>query len=183
MSPRSLPLLACLALAAACTGVPEGVEPVRGFDVERYLGTWYEVYRLDHRFERGLSHVTAQYSRREDGTIAVTNTGFDARKCREEEAVGRAKFLGEHDVASLSVTFFWPFAGGYHVIGLDRETYGWALVSGPSREYLWLLAREPALSEEDQARALEIARDAGFDVDALLRVAHGVRECLVTADP
>lgn len=174
---RVLPGLAALVLLAGCTGIPEGIEPVRGFEVERYLGTWYEIRRLDHRFERGLSHVTAHYAPREDGTIAVTNRGLDRATCRIEEATGRARFLGDPEVASLAVTFFPPFSGGYHVFALDREAYGWALVSGPTRDYLWLLARAPSLAAEDEAKALAIARDAGFDVDALLRVDHGAQAC------
>ncbi|MDW8443032.1 MAG: lipocalin family protein [Acetobacteraceae bacterium] len=136
---------AALALAlAACTGVPEGVSPVR-FDPDRYLGTWYEIARLDHRFQRGDVAATATYALNPDGTIAVTNRGWRPDGT-ERSVTGRARFLGPRDVASLAVTFRWPFEGGYHVIRLDPD-YRIALVSGPTRDYLWLLSRTPTLPE------------------------------------
>ncbi len=128
-----IPLLALL--LAGCTGVPEGVQPVRGFDPERYLGTWHEIARLDHSFERGLVQVTATYAKREDGGIDVLNRGHDPVKGAWKEAKGRAYFIAEPDLASLKVSFFGPFYGGYHVFALDPD-YGWALISGPTREYM-----------------------------------------------
>ncbi len=106
----------------ACTERPPGVEPVSGFDIGRYEGIWYEILRLDHSFERGLTNVTAVYTVRQDGSVDVLNRGFDRARCRWKEAHGRARFQGRNDVASLSVTFFWPFAGGYYVFALDRAS-------------------------------------------------------------
>lgn len=156
---------------AACTAVPEGLEPVRGFDVERYLGRWYEIARLDHRFERGLSRVTADYGRRDDGGIRVLNRGWDAAAGEWKEAEGRAYPIGDADVGSLKVSFFGPFYGGYHVLALDPD-YRWALVAGPSRDYLWILAREPRLDPELYRRLVAQAAAAGFPVDTLIEVAH-----------
>jgi apolipoprotein D and lipocalin family protein len=171
-------LVICLALLlAACTGRPAGVEPVGGFEVGRYLGTWYEVMRLDHRFERGLSHVTATYAQGADGTISVVNRGLERSSCQWRQASGVARFQGPGDVASLSVTFFWPFAGGYHVFALDRERYGWAIVSGPSHDYLWILSRTPELPAELRARLVEAARARAFPVDQLILVDHGPSGC------
>ena len=82
----------CLVLQG-CTGIPEGIEPVTGFDQERYLGAWYEIARLDHSFERGLSEVTATYSTNPDGSIAVLNRGFDQEEGRWREAEGVARFV------------------------------------------------------------------------------------------
>ena len=158
-------------LLAACTSVPDGVEPVRGFDLERYLGRWHEIARLDHSFERGLSRVTADYSRRDDGGVRVLNRGYDAAKGAWKEAEGRAYPIGDIDVASLKVSFFGPFYGGYHVIALDPD-YRWALVAGPSRDYLWILAREPQLDAAIYARLVAQAAASGFPVDGLIRVAH-----------
>ena len=158
-------------LLAACTSVPDGVEPVRGFDLERYLGRWHEIARLDHSFERGLSRVTADYSRRDDGGVRVLNRGYDAAKGAWKEAEGRAYRIGDIDVASLKVSFFGPFYGGYHVIALDPD-YRWALVAGPSRDYLWILAREPQLDAAIYARLVAQAAASGFPVDGLIRVAH-----------
>lgn len=173
MPPRAL--LALILLLAAglsgCTGLPEGVRPVAGFELERYLGTWYEIARLDHRFERGLSEVTATYSPRPDGGIDVLNRGYESAEGEWREARGRAYFLGEPQVASLKVSFFGPFYGGYHVLALDPD-YGWALVSGPSRDYLWILARRPELPAEVTGALVDQARALGYPVEGLIFVDH-----------
>jgi apolipoprotein D and lipocalin family protein len=170
--PRRL-AFTCLLVAwlTACTAVPDGLEPVRGFETERYLGRWYEIARLDHSFERGLSRVTADYSRRDDGGIRVLNRGYDETGGAWKEAEGKAYTLGEADVASLKVSFFGPFYGGYHVIALDPG-YRWALVAGPSRDYLWILARAPELDPAIYARLVAQADAGGFPVEQLIRVNH-----------
>ncbi len=153
-------------LAAACTGAPDGVTPVR-FDPDRYLGTWYEIARLDHRFQRGDVAATATYALNPDGSIAVTNRGWRADGT-ERAVTGRARFLGPRDVASLAVTFRWPFEGGYHVIRLDPD-YRIALVSGPTRDYLWLLSRTPTLPEPVVQEWLAFAAGRGFPVERIIR--------------
>ncbi|MGB1088871.1 MAG: lipocalin family protein, partial [Alphaproteobacteria bacterium] len=163
-------LVLCGVFLGACTAPPKGVEPVQGFDVERYLGKWFEVARLDHSFERGLSNVTAEYSMSGDGGVTVLNKGFARATCEESAAEGRAVFIGSSDIASLKVTFFWPFAGGYHVMALDKTDYAYALVAGPSFDYLWLLSRTPSLPADTQARLLLEAKAAGFDVSQLIFV-------------
>jgi apolipoprotein D and lipocalin family protein len=168
-------LIGVLAVLAGCTGRPDGVEPVSLFDINRYQGTWYEIMRLDHSFERGLTNVTATYDLRDDGAVGVLNRGFDRGECRWKEADGVAEFQGERTVASLSVTFFWPFAGGYHVFALDEQNY--ALVSGPSHEYLWILARRPDLPVEIRDDLVRKARDQGFPVDDLILVDHSQLPC------
>ena len=154
-----------------CTGIPEGLEPVRGFEPERYMGRWFEVARLDHGFERGLTDVTAEYAIDDDGDVLVRNRGYDVEDEEWREAEGTASFQGARDVGSLSVAFFWPFYGGYHVLALDPD-YGWALVCGPSRDYLWILARTPTLPEAVRAELLASAEGWGFDTEALIWVAH-----------
>lgn len=170
-------LLLMTALVGGCTGTPQGAEPVRPFDVQRYKGEWFEIMRLDHSFERGLTNVTATYTLRDDGSVSVLNKGFDRKNCRWKEADGRAVFQGDRDTGSLSVTFFSPFAGGYHVFGLDQQEYGWALISGPSRNYLWILARRPDLSPDIRNRLVDQARRAGFPVQNLILVDHGIPDC------
>ena len=164
---RPGPVLLFLGVLAGCTAVPTGVEPVRGFDLGRYLGTWHEIARLDHSFERGLTNVTANYSKREDGGVNVVNRGFDPVKGIWKEARGRAYFLHGPDIASLKVSFFGPFYGGYHVFALDPD-YRWALVAGPSKSYLWILAREPYLPPDVLAELVETAGRAGFDTGSLI---------------
>ncbi len=163
-------------LLTACTGTPRGIEPVENFDGERYMGHWYEIKRLDHRFERGLRNVTAEYSLREDGRVNVTNRGLDTESCEWQEVSGTARFRGDTNTASLAVTFTWPFAGGYHVFALDDD-YQWALVSGPTRGFLWLLARDPDMPAAQRERLVELARVRGFPVDDLILVDHGEPDC------
>ena len=164
--------LSCALLLSACTSVPDGVTPVSSFELERYLGRWYEIARLDHSFERGLSDVTADYSLQADGSVEVINRGYDGNKAEWREAVGRAVFIGERDVGSLKVSFFGPFYGGYHIADLDQPGYRWALVTGPDRDYLWILARTPDLPAEVRERLVNKARALGFDTEALIWVRH-----------
>lgn len=167
--------LAALAAMAACsravmTRVPAGITPVTGFQVDRYMGQWYEIARLDHRFERGMTDVSASYALNDDGTVRVVNRGLKNGQWKSVE--GTARFLGDPATASLAVTFFPGFPGGYHVFALDPD-YRWAVVSGPDRGYLWILARQPAMDAATYGRLTGIARDNGFAVDDLIRVRHG----------
>ena len=149
----------CLVLMG-CTGIPEGIEPVTDFDQERYLGTWYEIARLDHSFERGLSEVTATYRANPDGSIAVLNRGFDQEEARWREAEGVARFVDSSTVAHLKVSFFGPFYGSYIVFELG-ENYEHAFVSGFNREYLWLLSRSPQVSDTLRNEFLETITKLG----------------------
>ncbi len=161
-----------MALLAGCTGVPEGIAPVRGFELERYLGTWYEIARLDHSFERGLSSVTANYSMRDDGGVRVLNRGYSAENDSWDEAEGKAFFVGDEDRGHLKVSFFGPFYGAYVVFGLDQDDYQYSFVAGPDRSYLWLLAREPEVSDELMERFISRASELGFATDDLIYVEH-----------
>lgn len=161
-----------LLFLAGCVAIPEDIEPVRGFELERYLGRWYEIARLDHSFERGLINVTADYSLLEDGRVRVVNRGYRPDEERWETAEGVAKFVGPPDVGRLKVSFFGPFYGGYNIIALDRNDYRHALVCGPNRSYLWILAREPYLVPAVTADLVDRARALGFAVDKLIMVEH-----------
>ncbi len=158
---------------AGCTSIPKGVTPIQGFQLERYLGTWYEIARLDHSFEQGLDNVTATYKQRPDGGIDVLNRGYDQTRKIWREAKGRAYFLAGPETASLKVSFFGPFYGGYHVMALDND-YLWAMVSGPSHSYFWVLARTPDLPEGLLNNLLQTARQSGFDLKNLIRVSHDI---------
>lgn len=160
--------LLCVFLSA-CAGIPEGIQPVTGFQVERYLGKWYEIARLDHPFERGLEQVSAEYSQREDGDIRVLNRGFNTRQQKFEEAEGRAKFVGQPDVGQLKVSFFGPFYGGYNIVELDPN-YQYVLVAGNDRDYLWILARTPQLEAAVQQWLVAKAKSLGFATDQLIFV-------------
>lgn len=155
-----------------CVAIPSGIEPVTGFELERYLGRWYEIARLDHAFERGLTHVTADYRRQEDGRIRVVNRGYRPGEDRWETAEGVAVPVRAADVGRLKVSFFGPFYGGYNIIALDRTAYRHALVCGPSRSYLWILARDPILAPAVRDDLVARARALGFATEELIMVDH-----------
>ncbi|WLT32595.1 lipocalin family protein [Geothrix sp. PMB-07] len=165
---RSLHLLTLgwLLTMLGCTGVPDGVKPVQGFDLNRYLGQWHEVARLDHGFERGLTQVTATYSLRPDGSVKVLNRGWDATSGKWKVAEGRALFVGAASEGRLKVSFFGPFYGAYTVIELEPERY--SMICGPSRSYFWILARQPKLDAKTLERLLDRARALGFATDQLI---------------
>jgi apolipoprotein D and lipocalin family protein len=167
---RLVALFLTALLFSGCTGLPKGVEPVRGFELERYLGTWYEIARLDHVFERGLDRVSARYTLRDGGGVRVVNRGYSSEKQAWEEVVGKAYFVGDSDEAYLKVSFFGPFYGSYVVFELDRENYQYAFVSGPDRSYLWLLSRTPTVSTGLMDYFVQRARELGFDTDSLIFV-------------
>lgn len=156
-------------LLTGCTSAPKGIEPVQEFELSKYLGTWYEIARLDHSFERGLSNVTAEYSLRKDGGVRVINRGYSAEEGKWEQAEGKAYFVEDSDTGHLKVSFFGPFYGAYVVFNLD-EDYQQSFVSGPDRSYLWFLSRTPTVSEADKQRFIQAARAKGFDTDELIFV-------------
>jgi apolipoprotein D and lipocalin family protein len=158
--------------AAGCTGVPEGVETVKGFELDRYLGTWHEIARLDHPFERGLSNITANYSLRDDGGVKVVNRGYNVEKQEWDEAEGKAYFVDDEDVGRLKVSFFGPFYGGYNIIELDKEGYEYSMVAGPDRSYLWILSRSPDLDDAVLDRLIAKARELRFPIAELIMVDH-----------
>ncbi|HPC93977.1 MAG TPA: lipocalin family protein [Sedimentisphaerales bacterium] len=160
------------AVLTGCAGAPSGIRPVQDFDLSRYLGTWYEIARLDHSFERGLSNVSATYTMRKDGGVNVLNKGYDKRKDQWKQAKGKAYFVGEPTTGHLKVSFFGPFYGSYVIIALDRDQYSYALVCGPSRSYLWILARDRSLDPSVVDMLAARAKELGFDTDALIWVEH-----------
>ncbi|HPC46909.1 MAG TPA: lipocalin family protein [Deltaproteobacteria bacterium] len=166
--------LACIVclLLAGCAGIPGGMTPVDGFELNRYLGTWYEIARLDHPFERGLSRVTATYSMMGDGVVKVVNRGYSRRSGSWRQVEGTARPAARPDVGHLKVTFLWPFSASYVVWWLDREHYRYALVCGPTKSYLWILAREPVVPQEILDELVSRAELSGFDTRSLIFVAH-----------
>ena len=141
------------------------------FDVKRYVGKWYEIARLDFKYEQGLNNVTADYSLKDDGTINVINRGYDYKKEKWEEAKGKAKFVDAKDEARLKVSFFGPFYSGYNVIAIDPN-YQYALVAGESLENLWLLSREKSMPENIKQDYLQKAKSIGYNTGDLVWVEH-----------
>jgi len=167
----SLLILAVMIGFGSCTSIPKGAVAVKPFDIEKYLGKWYEIARMDFRFERDLNNVTANYSRNDNGTIKVDNQGYNYVTKEWKQAIGKAKPAGQPDEARLKVSFFGPFYSAYNVIALDSE-YKYALVAGKNLKYLWILSRETTVPESIKNSYLKIAQDLGFDIAALIWVEH-----------
>ncbi|MFB2801447.1 lipocalin family protein [Shewanella seohaensis] len=167
---KKLLLLISVLVLSGCLGMPRNVEPVKDFQLERYLGKWYEIARLDHSFERGLTQVTAEYSLKADGGVKVINRGYSSDTQQWKEAEGKAYFVNGNGEAYLKVSFFGPFYGSYVVFGLDQQDYQYAFISGPDTDYLWLLARTPTVSPEVMKQFVEMASARGFDTSSLIYV-------------
>ncbi len=173
---KKLLLIACL-LLTACLGTPDNVKVVDHVDPERYLGTWYEIARLDHSFERGLEQVTATYSMRDDGGIKVINKGYNPEKQAWKEAEGKAYFLepahpDKTYPGKLKVSFFGPFYGAYNIMDLDKDNYSYVMICGPDKSYFWILSRTPQLSEGIKQQLISLADKLGFDTGKLIYVSH-----------
>ena len=153
----------------SCVSVPKNVEPVSGFELNKYTGKWYEIARLDHGFERGLEKVSATYSINDDGSVRVVNKGLSIKNQQWQEAVGKAKFVRDENTGFLKVSFFGPFYGSYVIFDLDKENYQYAFVTG-GKNYLWLLSRTPTISEELKNKFLRVSMEAGYNVDELIFV-------------
>ncbi|MDT3388723.1 MAG: lipocalin family protein, partial [Bacteroidota bacterium] len=126
---------------SSCASIPEGAVAVKPFDKGKYLGKWYEIARLDFKYERNMNNTTAEYSLNDNGTIKVDNRGYNYKKGKWQQAIGKAKFVGDENLAMLKVSFFGPFYSGYNVIAIDKN-YKYALIAGASLKYLWILSRE-----------------------------------------
>ena len=167
---RKLLLVISVFLLSGCLGMPKYVEPVNNFELNRYLGKWYEIARLDHSFERGLSQVCAEYSLKDDGGVMVINRGFSTEKNAWKEAEGKAYFVNGDNEGYLKVSFFGPFYGSYVVFELDHENYQYAFISGPDTDYLWLLARTPTVPAEVLQKFVDMSKARGFNTDDLIYV-------------
>ncbi|MBO2686954.1 lipocalin family protein [Shewanella algae] len=169
---RRVLLVVFAALLSGCLGMPDSVKPVSGFELNNYLGKWYEVARLDHSFERGLTQVTAEYKMRSDGGVSVLNRGYSEADGEWKGAEGKAYFVNSDTDAYLKVSFFGPFYGSYVVFELDRENYSYAFVSGPDTDYLWLLSRTAVVEPEVMDKFIQMSAERGFDTSKLIFVAQ-----------
>lgn len=158
--------LSSIALLGCQTKIPQGIEPVMNFQANKYLGKWYEIARINNKFEKNMTQVTADYSLRDDGGIKVVNRGFNTVSQKWAESVGKAYFVKSPNIGALKVSFFGPFYGGYNIVKLD-EDYQTVLVAGSSKEYLWILSRKPCISEEIKQAYVKKAAEIGYDTSLL----------------
>jgi apolipoprotein D and lipocalin family protein len=175
MMKKLLFLLFAASLLAACEQLPEGIEPVDHVEPDKYAGTWYEIVRLDHAFERGLEKVTATYTKRRDSGFNVLNRGYNPETKEWEEAEGKAYFIQPPNpdgtyTGMLEVSFFGPFYSAYNIIALDKPHYNYVMLTGSDRSYFWILSRTPQLSYPIKAQLLAQAKALGFDTEKFIYV-------------
>ncbi len=164
-------VIGIIILFNSCASIPQKAKPVENFEVNRYLGTWYEVARFDFRFEKDLDNTSANYTLDKKGNVIVMNSGYNFVKKKWSKADGLAKFRGDKNIAALKVSFFGPFYSGYNVIALD-ENYQYALIAGKNLDYLWILSRTKELPDEIKTEYLKIAEDIGYDTSRLIWIKH-----------
>lgn len=164
-------VIGIIILFNSCASIPQKAKPVENFEVNRYLGTWYEVARFDFRFEKDLDNTSANYTLDKKGNVIVLNSGYNFVKKKWTKADGLAKFRGDKNVAALKVSFFGPFYSGYNVVALD-ENYQYALIAGKDLDYLWILSRTKTIPEDVKTKYLKIAEEIGYDTSKLIWVKH-----------
>ena len=185
---RNMFFLSLMLLLSACTGEPEGVIAIKSLDANQYLGTWYEIARLDHSFERDLEKVTATYSLRDDGGIKVINKGFNPKTKEWSQAEGKAYFIepanaDKTNTGRLKVSFFGPFYGAYNIIELDKPYYNYVMVCGPDKSYFWILSRTPQLAYPIKQDLIAKAKELGFATDQLIYVNQSAEAINYKAGP
>jgi apolipoprotein D and lipocalin family protein len=167
---RLIPILALMMSLAGCRDENKypSLSTAPKVDINRYLGLWYEIARIDHSFQKDCVASTAEYSLRDDGYLKVVN------KCRKKHLdgeissiEGKAWVIDKDSHAWLKVQFFWPFRGDYVIIDLDGKEYQYAVVGHPSRDYLWILSRTPQMEEETYREIGSRISKQGYDLDRI----------------
>ncbi len=173
---KSFLILITALIVTSCTGIPDGVTVVDNFEMNRYLGTWYEIARLDHSFERGLSNISATYTLRNDGGINVANKGWNEEEKKWDSADGVGYFVDKPNMGNLKVSFYGPFYASYNIIDLDRKDYGYSIVTGPDKSYLWILARSKQLPAQTLKSLVDRLKELGYETEKLIYVKHDQQE-------
>lgn len=162
---------AFLYIKGRTVSIPKGAVAVKPFKLKKYLGTWYEIARMDYRFERNMKNVSATYSLKPNGEVKVDNKGYDTALHQWKESVGKAKFVKDKTEARFMVSFFPFIYAGYNVIDID-DTYENALVVGDDLHYIWILSRGTTISAEMKERFLDKARSLGYVTEDLIWTTH-----------
>ncbi|MDD2622505.1 MAG: lipocalin family protein [Bacteroidales bacterium] len=155
----------------SCSNVPKGVVVVRFFEIEKFLGTWYEIAQLEAKYEKKSSNISVNYSLNEDGTIRVMSQGYNVENKEWMKKEGKATFYINKNIAMLEISYGGLFHTPYNVIALD-EAYTYALVIGKNTHYLWLLSRKKTIPEEVKQVYLKMAKDLGCKTSDLVWVEH-----------
>ncbi|WP_413533538.1 lipocalin family protein [Empedobacter brevis] len=146
--------------------IPDYVLAVENFDLQKYMGKWYEIARLDFKYEKNMNYVTATYFLNKNGMVDVHNRGFDYKEDKWVEAHGKAQFNREEGKGALKVSFFGPFYSGYNIVLMEPD-YETALVFGESHDYMWILSRQKTISEATKQKFLLYAKENGYAIDQL----------------
>lgn len=166
-----MPIFILATLIYSCSTIPKEATAIVPFIKENYLGKWYEIARLDFKYEKNLNNTTAEYSLNTNGTIKVDNRGFNTKDKKWAQAIGKAKFVKNDTIGMLKVSFFGPFYGGYNVIGINPD-YKYALVAGSNLKYLWILSRNETIPDAIKNEYLDIAKKIGYTTSNLIWVEH-----------
>ncbi len=155
-----------LFLFTACSYKDPNIKSVQTVDLNRYIGSWYEIARYEHKFEKDCKNVTATYSIKENDKIEVINRCTKITTDEKTEAIGEA-YSVDNTNAKLKVSFFWPFYGDYWIIMLDKN-YSYAVISEPSKKYLWILSRDKKLDEKIKEKILKRLESLDYDLSKLI---------------
>ncbi len=154
--------------------LPEGATPVSDFELDKYLGVWYELGRMNYYWEKeNLINVSAEYGLNDDGTVSVKNRGYDEEKEKWQEFIGKAKFRGDNTMAAFDVSFFGPIWAGYNVLSVDDD-YSYALVAGRNTDYMWILSRDLDIPAGVKLKYVAMLNEIGYDTEAINWVEHRV---------
>lgn len=168
-----LSILSFIFYSCSSTASKQELKTVKNVDLNKYLGTWYEIVRLPAWFEKDCFGVSATYELRNDGKIKVLNKCFkNSLNGKVKEAVGKAWIVDKFTNAKLKVTFFWPFAGNYWIIDLDDKNYEYAVVGEPNRKYFWVLSRSKIIEDNLLNNLLAKAKQQGYNLDQLIKTVH-----------
>ena len=172
---KSVGVVIFFVFLAGCTVIPEKIKPVNNFELAKYMGQWYEIARLDHRFERGLEQVSAIYSIGDNGMVKVANRGWSIDDKEWSNAVGKGRFAGAADIGHLKVSFFAFFFGDYIIFALDQPGYQYAWVTG-GENTLWFLSRTPTVSDDLKQSFINTVTDYGYNADELIFVKQSLNQ-------
>jgi len=146
--------------------IKSDVEVIQNFDLQKYLGKWYEIARFDFFWEKNLKNVTAEYSLNDDGSVKVNNKGVNILSNKTKNSIGKAKYAGNVNEGALKVSFFGPFYSGYNIVKID-EDYQDVLIFGENLDYLWILSRNKSINPERKEIYLNYAKACGYDLSKL----------------
>ncbi len=154
----------------------KNIKTVKDVDIKKYSGTWYEIARMDHRFERNLVGVTATYTLKKDGSVKVENRGFKGSLTGPVSKItGRAKIPDKNNPGKLKVYFFLFFGADYLILDLDTDNYTYALVGSSSKNVLWILSRTPQMDAKVYKKLLNEAKSRGYDISKLQKVLQNTK--------